>query len=54
MAPPGDLVSNDLWRAIAASLPDREALSLVNLNAAVPIDLGAAINQSLASPLPTG
>jgi len=29
-------------------LPDREALSLVNLNAAVPI------NQGLASPLPAG
>jgi hypothetical protein len=34
----------DLDAQQVTSLPDREALSLVNLNAAVPINLGAALN----------
>ena len=34
----------DLDAQQVTSLPGREALSLVNLNAAVPINLGAALN----------
>jgi hypothetical protein len=34
----------DLDAQQVTALPDREALSLVNLNAAVPINLGAALN----------
>ena len=34
-----DLAAHDV-----TELPDRDALSLVNLNAAVPINLGAALN----------
>jgi hypothetical protein len=37
-------VEMDLDAQQVTSLPDREALSLVNLNAAVPINLGAALN----------
>ena len=34
-----DLATHDV-----VELPDRDALSLVNLNAAIPINLGAALN----------
>jgi hypothetical protein len=35
---------NDLDAERVMELPDRDALSLVNLNAAVPINLAAALN----------
>jgi hypothetical protein len=37
-------VDMDLAAQHVAELPDRQALSLVNLNAAIPINLGAALN----------
>jgi len=37
-------VDTDLDAQHVTALPDREALSLVNLSAAVPINLGAALN----------
>jgi hypothetical protein len=37
-------VDTDLAAQQIAELPDREVLSLVNLNAAIPINLAAALN----------
>lgn len=37
-------LDDDLAAQHVTELPEREALSLVNLNAAVPINLGAALN----------
>jgi hypothetical protein len=39
-----DLTSEELEVQQSAELPDRAALSLVNANLAVPINLGAALN----------
>ena len=39
-----DLTSEELDLQQTAELPDRAALSLVNANLAVPINLGAALN----------
>jgi hypothetical protein len=37
-------LDKDLETQQAAELPDRDVLSLVNLNAAIPVNLGAALN----------
>ena len=37
-------LNDELETEHVSELPDRDALSLVNLNAAVPINLGAALN----------
>ena len=37
-------LESDLGAQHVTELPERDALSLVNLNAAVPINLGAALN----------
>ena len=39
-----ELTAEELAAQEAAELPDREAMSLVNANLAVPINLGAALN----------
>jgi len=38
------LSAEELEEQAAAELPGRDAMSLVNLNAAIPINLGAALN----------
>ena len=38
------LTKSELAKQEAAELPDREAMSLANLNAAAPINLAAALN----------
>lgn len=39
-----ELSSDELAEQEAAELPDRDAMSLVNLNAAIPINAAAALN----------
>jgi hypothetical protein len=39
-----DLTSEELDQQDAAELPDREAMSLVNANAAIPVNLAAGLN----------
>src|SRR5438309_5423459 len=39
-----ELSKNDVDREQAAKLPDRDAMSLVNANLAIPINLAAALN----------
>jgi len=39
-----ELSQEELAEQDAAELPDREAMSLVNANLAVPINIGAALN----------
>ena len=41
---PQELTEDELAQEGAAELPDREEMSLVNANLAVPINLGAALN----------
>jgi len=41
---PQELTVEELEQQEAGELPDREAMSLVNANLAVPINLGAALN----------
>jgi len=41
---PEDLSEEELQEQNAAELPDREAMSLVNLNAAVPINAALGLN----------
>ena len=41
---PAGLAQEDLDEQTVAELPDREAMSLVNANLAIPINLAAALN----------
>lgn len=40
----GELSADEVDEQEAAELPDREAMSLINLNAAIPINAGIAAN----------
>jgi hypothetical protein len=39
-----EVTADELYEQQASELPDREAMSLVNLNAAIPVNAGLAAN----------
>jgi hypothetical protein len=41
---PGELTPEELERQVAQALPDREAMSLIDANVAIPIDAAIAAN----------